>query len=302
MKVHLSTLLTALFTALFISASAGSAAAQPAPPRTYTPIMTEVQDLQLVEQGIVGEILKSDIIQLENRKSYALDGIRIPPYYSPSAAEYLKLRLVGKSVSLYANPSLRDGKRDRQGNQMVFVVIDSDNKLLQEEMIAEGMGWAYSTITNRDLALPLLKVEQKARDEGLGLWANPDYHVRFNDTVMNENNNFIVFEGKIKRVSFKKETIFLNFADDHERDFTIRLPRENTNLFFGRNSLYPDAPRLEDYEGAIIRIRGWVTEQNGPMIELTHPEQWEVLKFADPAPAESAVPAVPVVPAAPVTP
>jgi micrococcal nuclease len=30
-------------------------------------------------------------------------------------------------------------------------------------------------------------------------------------------------------------------------------------------------------EGALVRIRGWVDDRDGPRIELTHPEQLEVL-------------------------
>ncbi len=30
-------------------------------------------------------------------------------------------------------------------------------------------------------------------------------------------------------------------------------------------------------EGALVRIRGWVDERDGPRIEVTHPEQIEVV-------------------------
>jgi hypothetical protein len=30
-------------------------------------------------------------------------------------------------------------------------------------------------------------------------------------------------------------------------------------------------------EGALVRIRGWVDDRDGPRIEITHPEQIEVL-------------------------
>ncbi|WDR04673.1 hypothetical protein PSQ90_10085 [Devosia rhodophyticola] len=31
------------------------------------------------------------------------------------------------------------------------------------------------------------------------------------------------------------------------------------------------------FEGSLVRIRGWVDERDGPRIEVTHPEQIEVL-------------------------
>jgi hypothetical protein len=30
-------------------------------------------------------------------------------------------------------------------------------------------------------------------------------------------------------------------------------------------------------DGALIRVRGWVDDRDGPRIEITHPEQIEVL-------------------------
>ena len=30
-------------------------------------------------------------------------------------------------------------------------------------------------------------------------------------------------------------------------------------------------------EGALVRVRGWVDDRDGPRIEVTHPEQIEVL-------------------------
>jgi hypothetical protein len=32
------------------------------------------------------------------------------------------------------------------------------------------------------------------------------------------------------------------------------------------------------YTDKHIRVRGWVSEQNGPMMEVTHPEQIEILR------------------------
>ena len=35
---------------------------------------------------------------------------------------------------------------------------------------------------------------------------------------------------------------------------------------------------LDSYEGGRVRVRGWLKSFNGPMIEVTHPEQIEILK------------------------
>jgi len=36
-----------------------------------------------------------------------------------------------------------------------------------------------------------------------------------------------------------------------------------------------------ELEGYNVRVRGWLKEYNGPMVELSHPEQLEVLGKAE---------------------
>ncbi len=64
---------------------------------------------------------------------------------------------------------------------------------------------------------------------------------------------------------------YLNFGEDWKTDFTIYLsPR--TRRLFEREGL-----DIEDFEGHVVRVRGWLDSYNGPEIEATHPEQIEVL-------------------------
>ena len=65
---------------------------------------------------------------------------------------------------------------------------------------------------------------------------------------------------------------YLNFGDDWREDFTVSIgPRD-------RRRFETAGIDIEDYEGRLVRVRGWVDSFNGPMIEATHPEQIEVLE------------------------
>jgi len=67
-------------------------------------------------------------------------------------------------------------------------------------------------------------------------------------------------------------TVYLNFGADWRSDFTVALRRDALKTFAaaGVDPL--------GYAGRLIRVRGWLTSYNGPMIEATHPEQIEVLQ------------------------
>ena len=66
--------------------------------------------------------------------------------------------------------------------------------------------------------------------------------------------------------------VFLNFGDNWRTDFTIRLDRRIARQF-RRAGLTADS-----YDGRRVRVRGWLKNWNGPMIEASHPEQIEILE------------------------
>jgi hypothetical protein len=65
--------------------------------------------------------------------------------------------------------------------------------------------------------------------------------------------------------------LYLNFGTDRARDFTVALDAAARRLF--RDAGIDPAGLV----GHRIRVRGWVRWFDGPRIDLTHPEQMEVL-------------------------
>ncbi len=66
--------------------------------------------------------------------------------------------------------------------------------------------------------------------------------------------------------------VYLNFGADWKTDFTVTVAPRDRRLFDDAG-IDPGA-----FAGARLRVRGWVKQYNGPMIEVTHPEQIEVLE------------------------
>ncbi len=81
--------------------------------------------------------------------------------------------------------------------------------------------------------------------------------------------------GRVADTAMVRGRGYINFGDDWHTDFTIALAPKVLRDF-------PDlAAQLPNYKGKKIRVRGWIKRYNGPMIEVTHPEQIEVTAIAD---------------------
>ena len=65
--------------------------------------------------------------------------------------------------------------------------------------------------------------------------------------------------------------VYLNFGRHWKEDFTVTIDAEALRLFAAAGI---DPLGLE---GALVRVRGWIDDRDGPRIEVTHPEQIEVL-------------------------
>lgn len=233
--------------------------------------------LQVIGQGTVSEVLKPDLIRLDTGSLYLLDNIRVPAVYAEQALAWLDANLIGQKITLYASPDLGEGARDRMGNQFAHAVIDSTPpRWVQGDMIASGLAWADSTVTNHNLMTELLAFEEQARTTAQGFWAAPGMAVRKADAIGNARDQFMLVTGTAVSTANKRSVFFANYGEDWKTDFTIRLNKKDLRNF-------PPGFNIGRLDGKPIRIRGWVSERNGPTIELTHPEQLEFLPEEDAA-------------------
>lgn len=241
----------------------------------YYPVQTGLQDLAQVGEGTVTEIIRPDMLRVDERV-YVVDNIRVPLIYADPAIEWLNANVLNKKVHLYANTLSREGAAptDRMGNLVVHIVTTDNREWVQGKLVGLGLAWADSGAENRDLIVPLLQIEDAARKAGLGFWAKPGMAVRTADTVLDQRNVFQIVEGRIVSTGERKDMVFANFGEDWKTDFTIRVTKNNYGNF-------PQGMRLKDMKDMRVRVRGWIIDRNGPMIDLTHPEQIEFLPDED---------------------
>ena len=183
------------------------------------------------------------------------------------ARDVLAGLVLNRSVEL----AIGERRLDRHG-RVLAQVFRADGLWLQGRMLESGLARVYSFADNRALLAEMLAREGAAREAGRGLWALDFYRVLPAARSAAAVGRFALVEGVVQKAAEVRGRGYLNYGADWRQDFTVTLApsvlrglaREGFDLFA--------------YEGRRLRVRGWLKSFNGPMIEVTHPEQIEVLE------------------------
>ncbi len=238
------------------------------------PLQTTPRDLELIDVGVVVEVLKSDTLRIgKEHKIYKLDNLRMPLQMNMAARDYLEQNLKGKTVGIYIVGKNVNARKNELGHVLAHIMTQ-DGKWIQAEMVSLGLAYVTSTPTSRDLVRTLYKYEELGRAQELGLWQYPKYAIKNDVTIRKSLNTFNIYEGVVTNtVQDNKGIAFLNFGADSKTDVTAVIKTEDQLKF-----IYPDNFGLfkaSDLEKRHVRIRGWFDEKDGPMLMITHPEQIE---------------------------
>jgi micrococcal nuclease len=233
-------------------------------------------------RGTVVEVTDGDTIILDNGFKVRLIGMQAPKlplgregFETWPLAETAKKEL--EEISLGAPVQLRFGgeDRDRHGRVLAHMFIGKDEPVwAQEEMLSRGLARVYSFPDNRHCLEDLYKAEAQARAERLGIWSDTFYKVRRADkpeSLRELTGRYELVEGRVFNADRAGSRVYLNFGRVWREDFTIVIDRYGLRAFADAGV---DPLKLE---GALVRVRGWIDQRDGPRIEVTHPEQIEVL-------------------------
>jgi hypothetical protein len=136
-------------------------------------------------------------------------------------------------------------------------------------MLEAGLARVETFADNRARAAEMLAVEARARAAGRGLWADARFRVWTAAEAERLVEGFHLVEGRVQRVTERRDRLYVDFGPDWRRDFTVSIAKRDRARF---RAAGVDLASLVD---ATVRVRGWVRAYNGPMIEATHPEQIE---------------------------
>jgi len=240
----------------------------------------EAQDLVDAGWGVVAQVIDGDTVILEQGLEVRLVGIQAPKLalgragfdqqpLGPEAKAVLEAMILGKRVRL----SFGGLQIDRYGRALAHLFVDgaAGEIWVQGEMVRQGLARVYSFQDNRALVGDLLALEVQARAAKRGIWALAFFEIRQAEQTGDFLDRFEVIEGRVLAAEQVGGRIYLNFGEDWRTDFTISVAPSDTDLFENAGI------DLLSLAGQRIRVRGWLRNFNGPVIDLTHPEQLESL-------------------------
>lgn len=233
-------------------------------------------------EGRVVGVVDGDTVRLSTGREVRLVGIQAPKLplgrknfeawpLSDEAKDALQGVVRSGQVKLFYGQT----REDRHGRILAHLVaINADGTAIwtQGSMLEAGLARVYTFDDNRACAMPLLAREKAARSAGRGIWSDPYYSIRRPTQTWPYIDTFQVVEGRVLDVSEVSSGVYLNFGENWREDFTIFVPKSALRRFDEGSA------GLLSLKGQQIRTRGWLKLRNGPMIDLTHPEQLEVVE------------------------
>lgn len=241
------------------------------------------EQLAMAPGGVVVEVTDGDTVVLNDGRKVRLIGTQAPKLplgrddfdawpLAPESQQALADLVLNKPVRL----GFGGEEIDRHERVLAHVFVETGNGEVWAQlfMVEAGLARVYSFPDNRKCLEPLFAAEARARAEKLGIWANPYYSVRAADRpgeLLDRVGHYELVEGRVLLADRSGSRIFLNFGRFWKEDFTAVIEGPALRLF--------ETAGLDPLvlEGALVRIRGWVDDRDGPRIEITHPEQIEVL-------------------------
>lgn len=220
------------------------------------------------------------VLPLEGtRQEVRLAGVAAPRR-EPSAAlarEALQNLLDEAGSGLVLEPA--GPGRNRHGTLIAEAISPAGR--LQDQLISQGWVMVDSHGDHTGPTPDRLQREERARNAGLGAWAHHDLRVHTPDpnALAPFLDSVQIVEGRvISTGSARDGRIYLNFGTDWRTDFTVQVRRRDQRRFEAAGM------DLSGLEGAVVRVRGWLYEENGPIITLDHAEALEIVDAPQAAP------------------
>ena len=225
----------------------------------------------------VAEVIDGDTLVLEDGTEVRLVGIQAPKlalgrpdFVAQPLAEEAKAALEAMTLGRTVALSYGGQRVDRWGRRLAHL-HDGSGRWIQGALLASGMARVYTFRDNTALVEAMLAAERAARRRGHGIWGDPFFQVRTVAETERFLDTFQIVEGEVVDAAVVRGRAYLNFGADWREDFTVTVAPKDRRAFTKAGL------DLESLAGYAVRVRGWLDSYNGPQIELTHPEQLEIL-------------------------
>jgi endonuclease YncB( thermonuclease family) len=188
-----------------------------------------------------------------------------------AAKSALELLLLDHKIDLSVTAAGSD--RYARLTAWVFVGPPSGEVLAQRELVAAGQA-LVSPVPASLCRTYLQAAEREARSRGLGLWGEPYSVVKSAadpTDVLADQGRFVLVKGRVTSVRESAGMVYINFGQRWSDQFTATLLKRSEGAFM-LAGVKPSA-----LAGRTIEVRGWIEERGAPAMEVTRPEQIEII-------------------------
>lgn len=229
------------------------------------------------EQARGAEALDAVTLRLTDGRIVLLEGLIAPNAADDgprAAADRIAARalamLIEQAVGRKIDVAPLQPAADRWG-RVLGDVSTQQAGWLQGLMLRQGLvRISVCPIGGADRLKMLRGAEAEARLKKRGLWRIGAYHVRAAAKPV-KARGFVLIQGVPVSHGGGRKARYLNFAEDWRTDFTLRMTKKTERLL-ARAGL--------DFDTMLERkllVRGWLVWRNGPMLDITCPQQIEAL-------------------------
>lgn len=235
-------------------------------------------DLKLTKSGRIDKVIDGLTLLLKDDTIVRLASLDIPDFnerhdapYAEAALAYLQKSLPeGTEIKIYQTRVAKKGRVNRMNHQLGHILTKKDGLWINGALLNQGLARVYTAPNAPEINNQMLNIEQNARKVKLGMWEDKSPHLVLTpETADQAMGKLAIIEGAVEKTASVKNNIYLNFGKDWKIDFTIMITPAL------RKKLARRGVDLLNIAGQKIRVRGYLREYNGALIELEAPEHLE---------------------------
>jgi len=209
----------------------------------------------------VARVIDGDSVALADGRTLRLIGI--DDLAGPDALEKL---IDGKSLEL----RFAETRTDRDGRTLA--ALYANGRWVERTLVAKGLARVRGTADNRAGLAALLAAEAAARSARRGLWRDRRYAVRDAAAIAKDGGTWQIVEGTVAHVGSAEGGTYVDLGARGTGALSLRLDRAAVALCRAAGL------DLRALDGARLRVRGFIDGTRRPVLDVTFPEQIEVLE------------------------
>lgn len=198
--------------------------------------------------------------------------------HRPVGLQEIDVRQLEKTT-LPAMHVLPAGKQDHWLTRPAWLVAyDAETRkpeIFQEHLLRSGVALMNPEGIEPACAHTLLKTEEDARRTRQGMWRRSQpMDSSSPKLLLKQVGHYVVISGHIVSLGKTRSTRYLNFGTNWKDDLTATISIKQDELFAQHLAQWDLS--FEELTGRKVLLRGWIDQNDGPLIRLTEPLQLQL--------------------------